>query len=183
MGRSLPWSCATHTLSTVVIWTNPVILAVCKALVESSIAALRFNFRGVGDSEGSHGGGVAERDDVKAALDFVSSIEGIDTGRLGLSGYSFGSRVALPVALKDERVKRLALISPSLGADGVEQLVRCAIPWLVLIGDRDTMVPRLDFKGQLVEAHEYQVILGADHFWRGYESEVGQRVAEFFTRL
>ena len=161
---------------------NPVVVAVCSALVESSIAALRFNFRGVGDSEGSHGGGVAERDDTIAALDFITSVTGVDTDRIGLVGYSFGSRVALAVALEEKRVKRLSLISPSLGADGREQLIQYILPCFVIIGDRDTMVPLLDFTG-LPANHQHQIIFGADHFWHGYEDEVGRRVNGFFTNL
>jgi alpha/beta superfamily hydrolase len=78
---------------------NNVVSVICQALAQESIATLRFNFRGVGRSEGSHEEGIGEQDDVSAALDFLESREGIDRGRIGLAGYSFGTKVAMPVAL------------------------------------------------------------------------------------
>ena len=93
---------------------NNVVMAVYFALVKSSIAALRFNFRGVGNSSGSYGEGVGEQDDLQAALDFLSILKEIDSSRIGLAGYSFGGMVAAHVAIKDNRIKQLALISPAL---------------------------------------------------------------------
>jgi len=72
----------------------------------------------VGKSGGQFGEGIAEQEDVRAALDFALATEGIDKERIGLAGYSFGASVALPVAVKDERVKMLALVSPALSEAG-----------------------------------------------------------------
>ncbi len=93
---------------------NNVVSVICQALAQESIATLRFNFRGVGRSEGNHEEGVGEQDDVVAALDFLQSSDGVDKGRLGLAGYSFGTRVVMPVALRDSRVRAVALVSPFL---------------------------------------------------------------------
>ena len=117
---------------------NNVVMAVCFALVRSSIAALRFNFRGVGNSSGSYGEGIGEQDDVRAALDFLSTLKEIDSQRIGLAGYSFGGMVAASVAIKDNRVKQLALISPALKETGWAQLKEYGLPKLILIGDADT---------------------------------------------
>ena len=81
---------------------------------EKSIASLRFNFRGVGNSGGSYDEGRGEQDDVIAALDYLSTLKEIDSRKIGLAGYSFGGMVADAVAMKDNRVKQLALISPAL---------------------------------------------------------------------
>ena len=97
---------------------NNVVVAICQALSRQSIAAFRFNFRGVGNSGGAFGRGIAEQEDVKAALAFVLSNPDIDAGRIGLVGYSFGASVALPVALQDERLGLLALVSPALSDSG-----------------------------------------------------------------
>ena len=91
---------------------NNVTYALADALVKCGIAALLFNFRGVGRSQGSHGGGIAEQEDVRAALDWLGPGKGVDAGRLGLAGYSFGAGVAYPVGCRDERVKAIALVSP-----------------------------------------------------------------------
>ncbi|HJX69980.1 MAG TPA: hypothetical protein VJ441_02685, partial [Dehalococcoidia bacterium] len=78
---------------------NNIVLAICSALAEASIAAFRFNFRGVGRSQGAFAEGVGAQEDVKAALAFLTPSSKVDSQRVGLAGYSFGTRVALPVAL------------------------------------------------------------------------------------
>ncbi len=119
-----PWPavvvCHPHPLYGGTMSSN-VVFGICQALAERAIAALRFNFRGVGKSGGEFGEGVGEQEDVKAALDFAIATDGIDTERIGLAGYSFGGMVALPVAIRDERVKKLALVSPMLSEGGWEE--------------------------------------------------------------
>ncbi len=159
---------------------NNVVMAVCFALIRNSIAALRFNFRGVGNSSGSYGDGLGEQDDVKAALDFLLTLKEIDNKRIGLAGYSFGGLVATSVAIKDNRVKQLALISPALKETGWVQLKEYDLPKLILIGDADTAVPFRSFQRFFGDARQYQIIAGADHFWAGFEEEIGGKVACFF---
>lgn len=159
---------------------NNVVMAVCFALVRSSIAALRFNFRGVGNSSGSYGEGIGEQDDLRAALDFVSRLKELDSQRIGMAGYSFGSMVAASVAVNDNRVKQLALISPALKETGWVQLKEYLRPKLILIGDIDTSVPFRPFQRFFGDARQYQIIAGADHFWSGFEEEPSNKVARFF---
>jgi alpha/beta superfamily hydrolase len=164
--------------------SNNVVFAICQALAQRSIAAFRFNFRGVGRSEGAFGGGITEQEDVKAALSFVSTTPDIDPKRIGLAGYSFGASVALLVALQDERVNLLALVSPALSDSGWEQLKGYAKPKLLISGNYDFVIPRPQFEQytkDIPEPKQCQVISGADHFWQGYEEEVAQNVAKFFV--
>ncbi|MBA7678247.1 Esterase EstD [subsurface metagenome] len=162
---------------------NNVVAAICQALSEHAVAALRFNFRGVGGSAGSFGEGIAEREDVKAALDFVMSSPHVDTKRIGLAGYSFGAMVSLPVALQDERVGLLALVSAPLSDSDWEQLKGYGRPKLLVVGEADQMIPLERFQQQIKdtpEPEQYQIVSGADHFWGGYEEEVAQKVSQFF---
>lgn len=162
---------------------NNVVVAVYQALMTRQVAALRFNFRGVGKSTGSFGGGVGENDDIKAALDFLGKQATIDTGRIGLAGYSFGGAVALSVALVDGRIKRLMLISPALGETAWSQLKGYPYPALVVVGDNDTVVPFRGFQRLFGDAQQYQIITGADHSWWAFEEEMGKRAGGFFIRL
>jgi hypothetical protein len=159
---------------------NNVVTAVCFALVKSSVAALRFNFRGVGNSGGSHGDGIGEQDDIKAALDLLSTLKEIDSQRIGLAGYSFGGMVAASVAINDNRVKQLALISPALNESGWMQLKKYALPKLILIGEADTSVQFRPFQRFFGDAKQYQIIAGADHFWSGFEEQLSGKIAHFF---
>ena len=164
--------------------SNNVVLAICQVLAQRSIAAFRFNFRGVGRSEGTFGEGTAEQEDVKAALSLISITPDIDQKRIGLAGYSFGAGVALPVALQDERVNLLALVSPALSDSAWQQLKGYAKPKLLISGNHDFVIPLPLFQQYIKDIPEpkhCQVISGADHFWQGYEEEVAQKVAQFFV--
>jgi alpha/beta superfamily hydrolase len=163
---------------------SSVVAAIWQALSRNSIAALRFNFRGVGNSEGSFGEGVAEREDVKAALDFVFGEPRIDVERIGLAGYSFGAMMSLPVALQDDCVGMLALVSAPLTDTNWEKFNDYKKPCLFVVGEEDQMVSLELFRRQMEKSPDptrYHIIRGADHFLAGYEEEVGRIVAQFFA--
>jgi alpha/beta superfamily hydrolase len=162
---------------------NNVILSVSSALVEKSIIAFMFNFRGVGGSQGSFGGGIAEQEDVAAAISWIISQPEVDSERVGLSGYSFGAAVALPVACTDERVKAVALISMPAASSQVSQLKGCAKPKLLICGTNDLVVPMEQWKSMSREAaqpKQFELIDGADHLWLVYESVLAEKVVAFF---
>jgi hypothetical protein len=163
---------------------NNVVSAICQALPQHSVAAFRFNFRGVGGSGGTFGGGIAEQEDVEATLALLLSTTDIDAKRMGLAGYSFGSSVALPVALQDERVSLLALVSPALSDSGWEQLKGYHKSKFLIVGDADFVISLERFQQHvknIPEPKQYHVVSGADHFWWGFEAEVAQKVAQFFV--
>lgn len=165
---------------------SSVVTAIWQALAAHSIAALRFNFRGVGESEGSFGEGVAEREDVKAALELALSTTGIDKGKVGLAGYSFGAMMSAPVAMKDERVSCLALVSAPLSEDKWERLDSYRKPLLMVVGENDQMVPLDLFRKRMDNppaSGQYRLIPGADHFLGGFEEEVGGITDHFFTEV
>ena len=164
--------------------SSNIVFAICQALAQQSIAALRFNFRGVGKSSGTFGEGIAEQEDVKAALALISSTPNIDQKRIGLAGYSFGASVALPVAVQDGRVNLLALVSPALLDSGWEQLKGYTKPKFLIAGDNDFVIPQQQFWQHIKdipEPKQCQVISGADHFWEGFEEEVAHKVTQFFV--
>src|SRR6185437_5650622 len=74
---------------------NNVVDAVLAAMWKKEWATLRFNFRGVGESEGEHGGGAGEADDAAAAIDFLAGQSGVQRAGAVLAGYSFGSVAAM----------------------------------------------------------------------------------------
>jgi hypothetical protein len=160
---------------------NNVVTAISSALVKDSIAALRFNFRGVGNSGGKFNEGIGEQEDVKAVLDFISKLPEIDSKRIGLAGYSFGGLITLSVAIGDSRIKRLALISPALKEKDWAQLKKYNMPKFVLVGDADDIVPFRSFQYLFGDNKQYKIIDGADHFWAGYEIEISRKISSFFT--
>lgn len=163
---------------------NNVVYAVVEALNAADIAALRFNFRGVGRSGGQHGGGTAEREDVAAAL--AALAEQLPAGSpLGVAGYSFGAAVGLAAGSQAPHVAALAGISPPLVAGfGYDFLSAFAHPILLIAGDRDDFVPpdRLEALGQSLPNTTARVIPGVDHFWFDREDALREAVGEFFAR-
>jgi len=162
---------------------NNVVSVICQALAQESIATLRFNFRGVGRSEGNHEEGVGEQDDVGAALDFLQSSDGVDKRRLGLAGYSFGTRVVMPVALRDSRVRAVALVSPFLEDADWQRLKTYGVPKVFICGSEDSFISPHKVKrlvGEAAPPSECEMVTGADHFWCGFEAKIGRKVSDFF---
>lgn len=164
--------------------TNNVVYAVSGALAKKGIAALYFNFRGVGRSEGVHDGGQGEIDDALAAIAFLAGRSEIDAGRIGLAGYSFGGAVALNAAMQSGRIRAVAAVSPPEMPD----LGGFTRPRLILCGSEDSLVPAsflLQQKERITGpdgAGAVEVISGADHFWYGYEEVLAARVTSFFQQ-
>ena len=164
---------------------NGVVAAVCHALSEQSLVCLRFNFRGVGKSQGHFGQGLGEQEDAMAAVSFLAAHPAVDPQSLALAGYSFGARIALTVAPKDARVRALALVSPPVSAISPTLLDDWPKPKLLVIGSRDDFILPDEFRHfvhDLSEPKSYQVVEGADHFWWGKEREVGEHLASFLAR-
>ncbi|HEV7643144.1 MAG TPA: alpha/beta fold hydrolase [Pyrinomonadaceae bacterium] len=87
---------------------NKVVFRAAAGLLDAGLAALRFNFRGVGASTGTHDEGRGEQDDVRTALDFLA--EKYPQEPITLAGFSFGSRFGTEVGVTDKRVVRLISI-------------------------------------------------------------------------
>ncbi|MCJ7514731.1 MAG: dienelactone hydrolase family protein [Dehalococcoidia bacterium] len=164
---------------------NNVVLSIGSALAAESIIALMFNFRGVGGSQGSFGGGKAEQEDAAAAINWIIAQPEVDGNKVGLAGYSFGAAVVLPVACADDRVRALALVSLPPGAEQISQLKSCAKPKLLICGTNDMVVPLEQaqlMNREAAEPKQFELISGADHIWWGYEAVLAEKVANFFKR-
>ena len=108
-------------------------------LAEEGFVTLRFNFRGVGDSEGEHGEGETEYQEALGALDSIKAWP--DTrGKTGLAGYSFGSGVILRHEELHKEADAVALVSPALRYIGSSPLKNRKTPALIVAGDRDRIV-------------------------------------------
>jgi len=165
---------------------NNVVYSLCKTLTQASLVSFRFNFRGVGGSQGEFGHGTGEREDVKAAVSLINTVKEVDSGRIGLAGYSAGAGFALPVGSDDERITALAAVSPPLSIFDFDFLNSCLKPKLLISGSRDDIIPTgqfLEFYQSLPEPKEYEIVEGADHFWVDYDSGLAAKVTYFFTRV
>ncbi len=162
---------------------NNVVLAVAFELVEQGFAVLRFNFRGVGNSEGEHTKGEKEFEEALGALDFMRAWEQVDSDRLGILGYSFGTGVILGSASLQKRPKVFAFVSPSIERLKSTPLQKDKRPKFIITGNRDKLAGAEGLQEVLdsfVQPPEFHVIDGADHFWMGRESQMVPLVSQFF---
>lgn len=159
---------------------NNVVGAVVRAALGTGIAALRFNFRGVGASEGTYDGGRGEQDDARAALATLRSQPEVDSGNVALAGYSFGSTVALNVAGGRDDLSALVAVSCPTHR-GAEVPVRLKCPALFIAGDRDQYVDteRLREYRELGDEVTVEVLEGVDHFWWGSDGRLIEAVGGF----
>jgi uncharacterized protein len=147
-----------------------VVFRAARALQRAGVAALRFNFRGVGRSEGVHDDGRGEQDDVRAALDETARrLPGLP---LVAGGFSFGSTMALRAGCGDARVRALfALGFPLSMVPDPSFLDGCRAPRLFVQGEQDPFGSGAQMKalvGQLPEPRSLVVVPGADHFFTGH---------------
>jgi len=116
---------------------NKVVTMTARALSELGIAAVRFNFRGVGQSEGHFDEGRGEILDLLAVTDWVRKVRPDDA--LWLAGFSFGSWVALQGA-RQLPVKQMISIAPPVGLRAFDGVMPPACPWLVVMPEADDIV-------------------------------------------
>jgi alpha/beta superfamily hydrolase len=159
-----------------------VISAVAEALWQHDVTTLRFNFRGTGASDGTHGDGDAEGADVIAAVEYLLSCQAVST--LVVVGYSFGAGVGLLAGAADPRVTTLIGIAPPVGRRDFSPLLTCSKPKLFVVGDKDHVCP-LPVLQELVARCPAPTALtllpGADHFFLGRDTEVAQAVGTFLS--
>ncbi len=146
-----------------------VVFRAAKALQAHGAAVLRFNFRGVGRSDGVHDNGRGEQDDVSAALD---ELQRRFPGRpLVLGGFSFGAHMALRLGTRDGRVSALfALGLPLTHLADTAFLHGCALPRLFVQGERDEFGDGDSLRAvveRLPEPRTLVVVPGSDHFFSG----------------
>jgi uncharacterized protein len=161
---------------------NKVVFQTAKALHERGASVLRFNFRGVGESEGAHDNGRGEIDDVRAAIEFVSTE--FPAKPILVAGFSFGSRVGLDAGCGDARVDRL--IGLGLPVDNIDMsfLRACTKPKLIVQGGSDQFGSRKTLQAlfaAMPEPKQLAIVDGADHFFTGRLEEVAAAIDAWLT--
>jgi alpha/beta superfamily hydrolase len=161
---------------------NNVVSTVSSAYQKSGFTTLRFNFRGVGRSQGSYGDGVGEQEDVRAA---VARLRDLGIRHIELAGYSFGAWVNARAANEGLRADRMVMVSPPVAFIEFKDIANIGSLKLIVTGSRDDIAP-----ANMVEksypawnaAAEFAVINGADHFYGGYEGQLEAVLMDFLSQ-
>jgi alpha/beta superfamily hydrolase len=159
---------------------NNVVEAVLAAMWQAGYATLRFNFRGVGASEGEYDGGEGEALDARAAIKFIASQPGVLADRIVLAGYSFGAAVAMRVGLTEPAVAQIIAVALPVGmmASGTAGISKK--PVLLVSGNSDSYSPEAQVRAvaaTLGPLARVTIIAGADHFFGGYEDGLAAAIA------
>lgn len=164
--------------------TNGLVVTMCRMLCDAGIGALRFNFRGVGRSEGEHDRGIGEVSDAREAIGYLSLHDDVDASRIGIAGYSFGASAALEAAAGNEQVQAIASIACPLRPFTSAGVLEMLQPKLLVLGESDHDFPKDQFRflaQRFSDPKQVELIGGADHFFAGHASVIGELVTAFFT--
>lgn len=160
---------------------NKVVHTLSRSMNDLGVPVVRFNFRGVGASEGEYGAGVGETDDTLAVARWA--LNRYSGARLCLLGFSFGGMVACRAALSLDAAF-LVTVAPAVSRlAGILEGQQPVCPWLIIQGDADEVVAVdqvVDWFNQLSPGPELVVLPDVDHFFHGRLTLLRETVKAYF---
>lgn len=167
---------------------NAITLALYKMFVARGFATLRFNYRGVGRSEGEFDNGVGELSDAAAALDWLQSINPESSGTW-VAGFSFGALIGMQLLMRRPEVRGFVSISPPANLYDFGFLAPCPSSGLIVHGMEDEVVDGEDVQKLVdklkLQKHitiDYEKIDGANHFYADEMPELMGTVEKYIDR-
>lgn len=154
---------------------NKIVYAIYQVFVKQGFSALRFNFRGVGRSQGVFDGGMGELSDAASGLDWVQA-HNPNAPACWVAGYSFGSWIGMQLMMRRPEIGGFVSVAPPANRYDFNFLAPCPASGLIVHGERDDVVPKYDVDklAQKLNAQKnidvaYETILDADHFFGDHD--------------
>ena len=154
---------------------NPIVMELYNIFDALGFSTFRFNFRGVGKSEGKFDNGLGELADAAAALDWVQR-QNPNTNQCWVSGFSFGAVICMQLLMRRPEITRFVSVSTQPNLYDFNFLAPCPASGLIVHGKKDEIAPLDDVQklAQKLQAQknitvEYEEISGANHF---YDNEI-----------
>ncbi len=151
---------------------NNVVMVISQTYQKLGYTTLRFNFRGVGSSQGSYGDGIGEQEDVRAAIAYLADL---GMKQIDLAGYSFGAWVNGHINCARSGIANMVMVSPPVAFIEFDSVSTIDCLKLIVTGSRDDIAPaemiRQSYREWNAEA-DFEVVNGADHFYGGYENRL-----------
>jgi len=162
---------------------DPLIRLLARDLAVAGLLTLRFNFRGVGASEGQQTDGRLEPLDIAGGVEYLLTQPEVNPDKLCLIGHAFGAFMALTYAAHDPRVKVVVAVSPPIFRV-TPDLGRFAQPKLFVTGEYDEVSPRHKLEPWLEQLPNcgLRVVSGARHLLRDAEPAASAAIVKFVTR-
>ncbi|NDF11265.1 MAG: alpha/beta fold hydrolase [Proteobacteria bacterium] len=159
---------------------NKVVYNLYHSFVKNGFSVLRFNFRGVGRSQGQFDNGVGELTDAAAALDWLQQ-HNQDASTFWISGFSFGSWIAMQLLMRRPELDSFIAVAPPANMYDFSFLSPCPSSGIIVQGDQDSIVPEEStanlakkLSAQKNIKVDYSVIRGGDHFFRTSMEEMNK---------
>ncbi|MCP5372483.1 MAG: alpha/beta hydrolase [Hyphomicrobiales bacterium] len=167
---------------------NPVVYAIYQAFVRRGFSTLRFNFRGVGRSQGKFDNGQGELSDAASALDWMQTYNP-NASACWIAGYSFGAWISMQLMMRRPEIVGFISIAPPAGQHDFSFLAPCPASGMIVHGDADDIVPQtaVDKLSQKLAAQknidiDYRVIADCDHFFREHMDTLTRHVEEYLDK-
>ena len=167
---------------------HQIIYQIYYAFVHRNFSVLRFNFRGVGRSQGSFDHGQGELSDAASALDWAQSINP-EARSCWIAGFSFGAWIGMQLLMRRPEVEGFISVAPPENLYDFSFLAPCPSSGLIIHGEKDRVAPPTSvqklvdkLKTQKGITIEQQIVDGANHFFEGKIDELTDRCAEYLDR-
>lgn len=167
---------------------NKIVYRLYHIFAQNGFSVLRFNFRGVGKSQGKYDEGVGELTDAATALDWLQQ-QNPDAPTCWIAGFSFGAWISLQLLMRRPEIEGFVAVSPPANLYDFSFLSPCPAAGLITQGDKDDVVSEeavSKLAGKLSGQHatqvEYKIIQGADHYYRGVEDAMGTQVNDYIVQ-
>jgi alpha/beta superfamily hydrolase len=168
---------------------NKVIYTLYHLFAERGFSALRFNFRGVGRSQGKFDRGEGELSDAASALDWLQTYNP-NASACWIAGFSFGAWIGMQLLMRRPEISGFISIAPPANIYDFSFLAPCPSSGLVVQGDRDDVVPH-ESVAKLVQKLsnqrdikiEYKILKGATHFFTEHLDQLRGTVDDYLTRV
>lgn len=167
---------------------NKVVYSMFQAFVRRGFSTLRFNFRGVGRSQGEFDGGPGELSDAASALDWMQSYNP-NASTCWIGGFSFGAWISMQLLMRRPEIDGFISISPPAGQQDFSFLAPCPSSGIIVHGDRDEIVP-IDAVNKLNQklssqkniTIDYRVVEGANHFFSEHMDVLNAHVEDYLDK-
>ncbi len=167
---------------------NKVVYHLFNSFHRAGCSVLRFNFRGVGRSQGAYDNGVGEIADATAAFDWLQIYNPNAVG-CWISGFSFGSWIAMQVLMRRPEIDGFVCVAPPVGLYDFAFLEPCPSSGILIHGGNDELVPEADvhklhdrLRRQKAIAIDYKVIADASHFFADHGAEFAAVVDVYLAK-
>ena len=167
---------------------NKVVFSLYQSFVKRGFSTLRFNFRGVGRSQGIYDNGQGELSDAASALDWMQTYNP-NAQTCWIAGFSFGAWISMQLMMRRPEISGFISIAPPTNIHDFSFLAPCPASGLILHGDKDDVVPlsSVDKFSQKLQKQntieiDYRVIKGCDHFFQGHLDEMVSHVDDYLDK-